>query len=178
MKIDVYGKYKVIQKSKASVRAGEDEFEEQSFEQTYESMEGSELLNWIAELTRRNNIVSIEIKGNKILLDEFNSCTGEDGDVSLTITELTEPKISTSLDKTHRIYISKNNREEFFEEIFTLEKQGEDISYYFTPDYLEQICLGDTGADDKKYSQIIKLLKKEYKEYARDLTNDYGRFND
>lgn len=97
--------------------------------------------------------------------------TSEDGDVSLTITELTEPKISTSLDKTHRIYISKNNRTKFFEEIFTLEKQGEDISYYFTPDYLEQICLGDTGADDKKYSQIIKLLKKEYKEYARNSTN-------
>lgn len=43
MKIDVYGKYKVIQKSRASVRVGEDEFEEQSFEQTYESMEGSVL---------------------------------------------------------------------------------------------------------------------------------------
>lgn len=169
MRIDVYSKYKVIQKSRASVRVDEDEFEDQTFE-TYESMQGGELINWLSELMKRNNCISIETKGNKILLDEFNPFTGEDSDMSLTITELKEPAPNkgTSLDKTHHIYISKSNREEFFEKIFNLEKQGEDISYYFTPDYLEQICFGETDRDDNAYNQIIKLLKKEYKEYLEE----------
>lgn len=169
MRIDVYSKYKVIQKSRASVRIGVDEFEEQTFEET-EILEGSELINWVAELMERNNCISIETKGNKILFGEFNPFTGEDGDMSLTITELKEPDPNkgTSLDKTHNIYISKSSREELFEVMNKLEKQGKDISYYFTPDYLEQICFGETDRDDKSYSRIIKLLKKEYKEYSKE----------
>lgn len=169
MRIDVYSKYKVIQKSRVSVRVGEDEFEEQTFEQT-ERLEGGELINWVSELMERNNCISIETKGNIIFFSEFNPFSAEDGDMSLTITELKEPDPDkgTSLDKKHNIYISKHNREEFFDKISNLEKQGENISYYFTPDYLEQICFGETDRDDKAYTHIIKLLKKEYKEYSKE----------
>lgn len=75
--------------------------------------------------------------------------------------------INSSLDENQRIYIDEEGRESLFNEIFEAQQKGQDIKYYFSSEYLERYCLGDTSAYDYAYSHIRALLKKEYKEWLK-----------
>lgn len=67
-----------------------------------------------------------------------------------------------STDSSLKIYISEESRNEIFKDI---DENPDCIDYIFSAENLERYCLGKTHLADYAYSQIRRLLKKEYKEY-------------
>ena len=65
-----------------------------------------------------------------------------------------------------KFWITDKAKFELFDRIFAEEheevKDEDEIEYLWSPDYLEQICLGNTDVDDNEYTPLINKLKKEY----------------
>lgn len=67
-----------------------------------------------------------------------------------------------STDSSLKIYISEESRRDLFKMIDEIPDGLNDI---LSAENLERYCLGKTHLADSAYSQIRRLLKKEYKEY-------------